>query len=115
MFGMAFYGTQGSLVNTGGGDCFIYDMRGKLLDTIKGSASQTPHFQNFIDAIRGEATAHADAQIAHDSVMLCHYGNMAHRTGQTLHIDPETGHPTDAPAAMALWQREYRDGWEPKV
>ncbi len=114
MFGVAFYGTEGAIVIDGGG-YRQFDMKGKLVHQGQGSASQTPHLQNFLDAVTGQRAAHADAQTAHHSVMLCHYGNIAFRTGQTLHIDPTTGQIKDAAQARAFWKREYRPNWEPQV
>ena len=36
-------------------------------------------------------------------------------TGRTLDLDPSNGHVQNDPAAAALWSREYRAGWEPRV
>jgi hypothetical protein len=47
--------------------------------------------------------------------MLCHLGNIAHRTGHTLNCDPSNGRIQDDKVAMKLWAREYEPGWEPKV
>ena len=33
----------------------------------------------------------------------------------TLHCDPSNGHIKNNKEAMALWQRTYEKGWEPKV
>ena len=46
---------------------------------------------------------------------LCHLGNIAYRTGQTVNFDPAKREITGDPAAAALWTREYRPGWEPKI
>ena len=35
-------------------------------------------------------------------------------TYRMLYLDPQTHKPTDK-EALALWGREYRSGWEPKV
>lgn len=114
-FGMSFYGDEGSIV-IDGGNWDHYDIKHRLIAHHKGSASQRPHFQNFLDCIRNEnLNTNASAEIAHHSVMLCHYGNIAYRTGSTLQIDPKSGQIKDNQPAMALWQREYRKGWEPKV
>jgi hypothetical protein len=47
----------------------------------------------------------------HISTTLCHLGNIAYRTGETLRIDQRTGRPS-SDAAMKLWGVEYQRGWE---
>jgi hypothetical protein len=37
------------------------------------------------------------------------------RTESTLKCDPKTGRILGNKEASALWSREYRKGWEPKV
>ena len=57
----------------------------------------------------------AQIEKGHKSTLLCHLGNIAHRTGRTLNCDATNGHILDDQGAMAYWQREYEPGWEPKV
>jgi hypothetical protein len=47
--------------------------------------------------------------------LLCHLGNIAWRTGRTVHCDPANGHIQNDPEAAALWERQYRPGWKPVV
>jgi hypothetical protein len=115
MFGIGFYGDNGSLV-TDGRDYKIYDPAGKLLETNdKGFTGHDPHLNNFLACIRTGDRPAADIEDGHKSTLLCLLGNIAYRTGHTLNCDPASGHIQNDPAAEALWTREYRAGWEPKV
>ncbi len=109
-----FYGTDGALAITGGGYT-IYDLKGKELDSAKGPAGDPDHLANFLGAIRGEADLNSEIGEGHVSTLLCHLGNIAHRTGRALKCDPKDGRILDDQDAMSYWSREYAPGWEPKV
>ncbi|MDB5246694.1 MAG: Gfo/Idh/MocA family oxidoreductase [Segetibacter sp.] len=126
--GFIIYGTKGSLVNKGGGDYKIFDVKNKLVKEVKSEVEADPnntvsasgdieiyHFANFVNTIRGEAKLTAPVDEAAKSVLLCHLANIAQRTGETLHCDPTNGHITNSKDAMKLWRRTYEKGWEPKV
>ena len=126
--GFVIYGDQGTLVNEGGGDYKIFDLKNKLVKEIKSDVKADPnnpvsasgnldlyHFDNFIKSIRGESKLTAPVNEGHKSVLLCHLANIAQRTGTTLHCDPSNGHILNNKEASKLWRREYAKGWEPKV
>jgi predicted dehydrogenase len=126
--GFIIYGTGGTLVNEGGGDYKIYDLKKKLLKEVKSEvtvdATNTVaasgnldfyHFNNFIDSIRGSAKLTSPVDEGHKSILLCHLANIAQRTGSTLHCDPSNGHILHNEEAMRLWKRTYQPGWEPKL
>ncbi len=113
-FGMAFYGDGGTLLIDGGG-YRVLDMKDKEVAKVPGSGAQEPHLQNFMDCIKSGKRPNADVEDGHKSTLLCHLGNIAWRTESTLKIDPKTGHILKNKPAAALWGREYRKGWEPKV
>lgn len=125
--GFTIYGTNGSLLNLGGGDYKIFDLKNKLIEEAKSEVEADPnnpvsasgnldlyHFQNFIDGVKGEAKLNAPVDDASKSVLLCHLANIAQRTGETLHCDPATG-KIKSKEGMKLWGREYEKGWEPKI
>ncbi|MFO0789795.1 MAG: Gfo/Idh/MocA family oxidoreductase [Pirellulales bacterium] len=91
----------------------IYDLKRKVVAEQSGHRSEAEHLANFLDAIRNDAKVNCSVEEGHRSTMLCHLGNMAMRTGQTIEVDPTTGHIKDNPAAQALWSCEYRPGWFP--
>ena len=113
-FGISFHGTEGSLVIRGAGYT-IYDMRGKELESATGDGGDTAHFADFLDAVRTGRLPNADIEIAHQSTLLCHLGNIAYRTNSILNLDPSDGHILENEAAQRLWTKEYEPGWEPQV
>jgi predicted dehydrogenase len=113
-FGAEFYGEGGTLVLTGGGYT-VFDREGKETCKGTGPGGDAEHFQDFLDSIRCDKRPRADIEEAHKTTLLCHLGNIALRTGRSLTLDPTTHRPVGDEAATALWGREYREGWEPKV
>jgi len=64
--------------------------------------------------VRGKAVRQASPiQEGAVSTLMCHLGNLAYRTDGQLRIDPESGRPM-SDRAMALWAREYHEGWAPE-
>ncbi len=115
MFGAVFYGDRGSLV-IDGPSYKVYDSGGKLLATqTKGFEGHDPHLKNFLECVRSGARPAADIEEGHKSTLLCHLGNIAYRTAHVLDVDPHSGRIQNDAAASALWTREYRNGWEPRV
>ena len=114
-FGIAFYGDKGSLV-LDGNSYKVFDPAGKQIAVqSKGFDGHDPHLKNFLECVRVGQRPNADIEEGHKSTLLCHLGNIAYRTGHALNLDPANGQIKDDPAAEALWSREYRPGWEPKV
>jgi predicted dehydrogenase len=126
--GFIIYGDKGTLVNYGNADYKIFDENKKLVREIKSDVKADPnnpvsasgnldmyHFNNFVQAIRGEAALTSPVDEGHKSVLLCHLANIAQRTGHTLKCDPKNGHIMNDQDAMQLWRRSYEPGWEPKV
>jgi predicted dehydrogenase len=113
-YDVAFYGENGSLLIHAGGYS-IYDVKGKETSKGTGGAGDAIHLQNFVSAVRGEAKLNAEINEGVRSVLLCHLGNIAYRTGHTLHVDPQARQVIDDPDASKLWGREYQKEWEPKV
>lgn len=115
-FGVTFHGEEGNLRLDSWGYALL-DLRGKELEYHPGTRSDALHIDNFVDAIRNNDPMRLNAEIeeGHKSTLLCHLGNIAQRTGDTLHCDPSNGHIIENEDAAKLWKREYEPGWEPKV
>jgi len=114
MFGIAFYGDKGTIV-IDGANYRVLDPQDKEIYKGTGAASDAPHLKNFLECVRSGARPNADVEEGHKSTLLCHLGNIAWRTAHTLEVDSKTGRIKGDKAASALWGREYRKGWEPKV
>ena len=115
---ITFYGDRGTLVLMQDGTHRVYDRGDKLLEEVKASTrGDKEHMTNFLAAIRDQKPLALNAEIAegHKSTLLCHLGNIAHRTQRALKCDAKNGHILDDDEAMALWSREYDPRWEPKV
>jgi predicted dehydrogenase len=112
-FGMSFHGTEGTVVLEDG--YRHLDPKNKEVAAKKGGGGEREHIANFLDCIRTGKRPNADIAEAHKSTLLCHLGNIAHRTNRVLTTSEKDGHIVGDDAAMQLWSREYRPGWEPKV
>ena len=112
--GVTFYGEKGTMA-IAGNNCKVYDLNDKVLREVKGKHDELLHFANFLDGIREGKKLTSEIEDGQESTLLCHLGNIAWRTGHTVTFNPETRKVVDDPAAVALWQREYRKGWEPKI
>jgi predicted dehydrogenase len=113
-FGCLFQGENGSLEIADGGYT-VYDPKGKELKAVKGSGGDAVHIANFLAAVRGEAKLTSEIEEGHKTTLLCHLGNIAHRTGRSLRCEPKSGKIENDPEAMKLWTKEYAPRWEPKV
>jgi predicted dehydrogenase len=111
---VTFYGENGSLANIGTG-YRIFDLKGKMIEERRGEGGDKSHIENFLACIRSGMRPNSEIEEGQKSTLLCHLGNIAYRTGHTLHFDPKTKRILNDKEAMKLWKREYRKGWEPKV
>ncbi|HWY87576.1 MAG TPA: Gfo/Idh/MocA family oxidoreductase [Gemmataceae bacterium] len=111
---VVFHGETGTLAIRGGGYT-VHDVSGKELRRERGPSDDALHLANFLNGIRTGARLNSEIEEGAKSTLLCHLGNIAHRTGRALQCDPKTGHIQGDKAAMAYWTREYEKGWEPRV
>ena len=111
---VTWYGDKGSMEQVGNG-YKIYDPKGKELGEGNGPGGDKVHIENFLQSIRGDAKPNSEIAVGQTSVLLCHLGNIAYRTGRTLQFDPVARKIIGDANAQTYWSREYRPGWEPKV
>lgn len=113
-FGISIHGTNGAIVIKGNGYTQFNDAR-KEVASGNGAVGDSDHFQNFLDCVRSGNRPNADIELAHQSTLLCHLGNIAYRTEGLLNTDPKNGHILGQEKAQQMWTKEYAAGWEPKV
>jgi predicted dehydrogenase len=113
------YGTKNFMyLGRMGGGWQVIDGDGKTIALKSGkfSPANTAHVANFLDSVRSRKTPHADIEEGHYSTLLGHYGNIACRVGQRLHIDPKTEGFVDSAQAEDFVKRDYRQGFVvPKI
>lgn len=109
-----FHGERGTMTLSDS-NYTIFDVAGKQLRQEKVQGGDSPHFANLLAAIRNGATLNSEIEEAHKSTLLCHLGNIAHRTGRSLRCSPRDGSIQHDKEAMGYWTREYHKGFEPRV
>ncbi|MCR9292124.1 MAG: Gfo/Idh/MocA family oxidoreductase [bacterium] len=117
-FMCAFYGDEGTLELDSDGQFRIFDRNDKpVFQGEQSSVGQREHLQNFVDAIRADDPQLLNLPITegHRSTLLCHLGNIAHRTGRTVVTEGQGGHILDDAEQRQYWRREYEAEWEPWV
>ena len=117
-FFCAFYGDQGTLELDADGQFRVFDVNDKLIEEGKqSSGGQEEHLQNFVDAVRANDASllHQPILEGHRSTLLCHLGNIAHRSGRTVNCDAVNGHILEDAEQMKLWQRDYDPAWRDAV
>lgn len=123
--GMAFYGTEGTLLADRRG----YEILPELAPGAPPPAGVPPRFRTgrrsknvqdatpeharaFVDAVRGVRSSPADAETGHRSTSVAHLGNIAYRTGLKLRWDPRREDFDSQPDASQWLSRKPRRGWE---
>jgi len=112
-FGVSFHGPDASVVIDNDGWRML-DKKNQVIATHEGTKKDdASHVVDFLAAIREARRPNADIAEGHVSALLCHLGNIAHRTDCVLHTRAEDGHVIDADDAATFWTKEYRPGWRP--
>jgi predicted dehydrogenase len=126
-FGVTFHGENGSILIEGTGYT-LFDADNQKVQTYTeqvqregiplagpGFQLDAPHFLDFLSSIREGRRPVSDIEDGQKSTLLCHLGNIAHRTGRMVRCDPATGRILGDSDAMRFWRREYHQGWTPRV
>jgi hypothetical protein len=112
---VSFYGYDGYMEIDGDGGYQIFDADNKRVESASQSGwGQSEHIANFIAAVRKNdpSLLHQPILSGHKSTLLCHLGNIAHRTERVIHTRAQDGHWMETGLPSDLWQREYDPRWE---
>ena len=111
------FGDNGMVEFLGGGGYVVYDRGNKEVKRVTGGQGQPEHIDNLVKSIRANDPEglNAEIEIGHRSTLLSHLGNISQRVGRILNCDTSNGHILDDEEAMALWQRDYHEGWEDRL
>ena len=124
--GASIHGEHGTVIIDRSG-YVVYDQdnqevwkRSRMTDEatmdIRGGGGLTDrHIHNMLQVIRDGAKQNSPIDEGQKTTLLCHLGNIAQKTGHTLHCDPANGRILENEEAMSLWRRDYEPGWEPEV
>jgi myo-inositol 2-dehydrogenase / D-chiro-inositol 1-dehydrogenase len=69
------------------------------------------HERDFLNCVRSRKRPICDVEIGCRSVTVCHLGNIAIRTGKTVHWDPGKEEITNDPSLERWLDRPYRPPW----
>lgn len=109
--GAAVFGDQGYMI-LGNSRWRACDPKGKVLAQGTGNYDDDTHVRNFLDCLRTRQKPAADLEtVGHPSSMLCHLGNAAWRSGQTIRFNPETYDFGSSEANRYQTRPEYRKPW----
>jgi predicted dehydrogenase len=112
--GIIFLGTEGYMIFPDYSSYFTFLGKEPTLGPSKyvegNPMMDTEHFRNWIGAVRSRRREDLSAEIedGHLSAALCHLGNIAYRTGRTIHFDTKAERCVGDEEANRLLTREPR-------
>ncbi len=114
-WGMAFVGTEGTLVLNDSGWEILREPRKDTLEPRKFRGGPDPrpaHIRNFLDCVRSRQTPVEPLEVGHQVSTVAHLGNLALRTGRRLLWDAAREQLFHDRAATRLAAPRYRPPWK---
>jgi predicted dehydrogenase len=123
--GVAFHGNNGVLViDRGGWEVYPetetkdrrkrYRMTGEPRRSAGNEDYHLLHVKNFLECMDSRQPPHSDVEIGHNSMIACHLGNIAFRTGRRVKWDVDGERVIDDAEQQKLVMKEYRAPWSLK-
>ena len=95
-----------------GGGWIVQQSGGGIVDKMYGRPGDEAHYENFLACVKSRQKPAADIGIAHNSNVVMHMSNIAHKVGNAaLRYDAQTG-TFDNEKANRLIKDTYRQGYE---
>jgi predicted dehydrogenase len=121
--GVAFIGNNGTLiVDRGGWEVHAETERSgnkrayKMMPMPRQLAGNEDyhflHVKNFVDCVKSRKLPISDVEVGHNSMIACHLGNIAYRTGRQVKWDVENEKVIADAEAAKLVMRDYRAPWK---
>jgi predicted dehydrogenase len=113
-WGMAFVGTEGTLVINDSGWEILREPRKDTLEPQKhrpGTDPRPAHVRNFLDCVKSRHHPVENLEVGHHISTVAHLGNIALRTGREIRWDAIQEKVLDDPEANRLVRVAYRPPW----
>jgi predicted dehydrogenase len=114
-WGMAFVGTEGTLVINDAGGEILREPSKDALEPKKFAPGPDPrpaHVRHFLDCVRSREQPVENLDVGHHISTVAHLGNLALRTGRRIRWDAVQERVMDDPEANRLVGTAYRAPWE---
>lgn len=114
-WGIAWYGTEGTIMMNDAGWEVIPEKRKANLDPEKHKSSGNPrpaHVRNFLDCVKTRKQPVLNLELGHHISNLAHLGNIAYRTGSKIIWDAAKERVVNNSVADKLVGVKYRAPWK---
>jgi len=114
-WGIAWYGTEGTVIMNDAGWEVIPEKRKSSLEPEKHRSSGDPrlaHVRNFLDCVKSRKQPVLNLELGHSISTLAHLGNLAYRSGSKITWDAANERIINNPEADRLVGVQYRGPWK---